>query len=115
MLVHGRRAHRSNSWGCLDRHSHMTSVTAFATVTFVLTKTALDTNASILATLARPLTVTALLAFAASLAAWFGRKVLVVSTELVLEVERGGRSLARLGGQRSRRHGRFAGAADLRL
>jgi hypothetical protein len=65
----------------------MASIAPFATVALVLTDTALGTNTGILATLTRSLTIATLLTFTATLASWFGRKVLVIRTELVLKVE----------------------------
>src|SRR5690242_2321718 len=93
----------------------MASITTFATIALVLTDTTLDTNACILATLARSLTITTLLALTAPLAAGLGRKVLVIGTELMLEVERCSRWFARLRRKRCWRHRWLARAIGLRL
>jgi hypothetical protein len=65
----------------------MASITPLATVAFVLADTALSTDTGVFATLARSLTIATLLTFTASLATWFGRKVLVISTKLMLKIE----------------------------
>jgi hypothetical protein len=65
----------------------VTAVSTFAAVAFVFTDTAFNTDASILAASTGTLTVTALLALAATLAARLGRQVLLIRTELVLEVD----------------------------
>jgi hypothetical protein len=66
----------------------MSSISALATVPLVLADALISAETSILASLARPLTVTAFLALTAALASWLGREVLFVISELMLEVER---------------------------
>ena len=53
----------------LDRHAHMAPVSALATVALVLADAAFDADAGVLAAAAGSLTIAALLALAASLAA----------------------------------------------
>jgi hypothetical protein len=55
----------------LDRDTHMTAVATFAAIPFVLTDAAFDSNTCILATSTGTLSVTPLLALAATLAPWF--------------------------------------------
>ena len=72
----------------------MATVTTLATVALVFTDTAINVNTGVLAATTGTLTITALLALAAPLAAWFGREIFLVCTKLVLEVHRGPRDLA---------------------
>jgi hypothetical protein len=58
----------------------MAPISALATVAFIFTDALVGTKACILASLARTLTITALLTLAASLAARFGREVLFILT-----------------------------------
>jgi hypothetical protein len=73
----------------LHRNTHMTSITAFATIAFILADTLVGAEASILASLAWTLTITSLLAFAASLAARLGGKIFFISSKWMLEVQVG--------------------------
>ena len=81
----------------LDRHAHVASVSALATVALVLADAAFDADAGVLAATTGSLAIATFLALAASLAARLGREVFLVRAEGVLEVD-GGRSggLARL-------------------
>jgi len=65
----------------------MTPIAALPPIAFIFTDTPVCTNACILAALAGSLTVTALLALAATLTARLTRQVFLVNTKLVLEVE----------------------------
>ena len=56
----------------LDRDTHVTTITSFATVTLVFADTAFDTNTSILAASTRSLTVATFLALATSLTTRLG-------------------------------------------
>lgn len=80
--------------GFLNRDAHVATVTAFATIPFVLADAPFDTNTSILASSARALAITTLLALPAALAARLGRQVFLIGSELMLEVDRRHRSLA---------------------
>lgn len=72
----------------LNRDAHVTTVTAFATIPFVLADAPFGTNASILASSARALTITTLLALPAALAPRLGRQVFLIGSELMLKVDR---------------------------
>jgi hypothetical protein len=91
----------------LDRDTHVTTIATLATIPLILTETAFNANTSILATSTRALAITALLTLATALAARLGREVLLISTELVLEIDRATRHLARGAGaeRRYRRRG----------
>jgi hypothetical protein len=79
----------------LNRDTHVTPIATLAAITLVLTDTAFNTNTSILATSTRALAIAALLTLATALAAGLGREVLLISAELVLEIDRATRHLAR--------------------
>ena len=87
--------------GCLvllDGNTHVASIAALATIAFVLADALIGAEAGVLTALAWTLAIAALLAFAASLAAGFGRKVFLVLAKLMLEVQVGSIGcLARLG------------------
>lgn len=85
-----------------DRDAHVTTITSLSAVALIFADAALDTNAGVLATLAWPLTVTALLALPATLAARLGRQVLLVGRK-GRHGQRGTRSLARRRRERGRR------------
>lgn len=78
----------------LDWNSHVTTITSFATIPFVLTDATFSSNTGVLAPPARALTITALLALPASLATRLGRQVFLVSCKLMLEVHGRDRGLA---------------------
>jgi hypothetical protein len=66
----------------------MPAETSLASVRLVLTDATLYADAGVLATLARPLPVTALLALSATLATGLRRKILFVFAKRVVEVDR---------------------------
>lgn len=77
----------------------MTTVATLSAVPLVFADAPISTNASILASPARALTVATFLAFAASLTTRLRRQVFLVDPILSLEIDggRGGRCLAGLG------------------
>jgi hypothetical protein len=79
----------------LNRDTHVTTIASLAAVTFIFTDTAFNANASILATSTRALAIATLLTLATALAARLGGEVLLISAELVLEIDRATRDLAR--------------------
>jgi hypothetical protein len=66
----------------------MPAETSLASVRLVLTDTTLYANAGVLAALARPLPVTALLALSAALATGLRRKIFFVFAKRMVEVDR---------------------------
>lgn len=77
----------------LNGDAHMATVTALATISFIFADAALEANACIPASSTGALTIAALLALAASLAARFGRQVFFICRKL--EVGRRTQSLSR--------------------
>lgn len=97
VVVHGWRRHRGRVRRLLDdSYAHVAPVTSLPAVALILAHTAVSRDASIFAALARTLAITSLLALAASLTARLAGEVFLISTKLVLEVERSARCLARL-------------------
>ena len=99
-----------------DGDAHVSPVAALAPVALILADAPVRADAGVLAALAWPLAVTALLRLAAALAARLGREVLLVFSELLREPSGGcHRGLAGLWRERRRRYRGLCSIGQVRL
>lgn len=82
----------------------MTSVAPLPAIALVFADAAISANTSVFAALAGALSIATFLTLATTLTARLTRQVLLIGTQLMLEIDGSGRSLTRLRGERCWRH-----------